>query len=415
MSLLAPLAIAAACVVVLLLMRALRGIQRSHRELEARVEERTEKLAEALAAANAAREERAATLTRLQAIVDSMADGVIFVDAQDKLALVNQAGRALRNLKDGTGRDIRDCHPPVHLPMLERVLAYLRQGDDAGPPHSIIKEREGCYETTYAPVRAPGGEYLGIVMVTRNLAERRSLERRLLDAERLAGLGQMSAQLAHELRNPLNTIDGAAQYLRRALPGHPEVAEYSALIGEEVQRVNRFIGDLLHVARPAEPLFEASSVNGLAKEAAQRAVLSRGEGTPPPALDLAPGLPVLDLDRPMILEALVNLLDNAYEAGGQPPPEISTRFEGRGGEGQVIVEVRDRGCGMPAGLEGIPRPFVTTKPTGTGLGLVVVTRSAEQHRARFQLSCREGGGTVAILRFPVRSARAQAATGRAIA
>ena len=99
-------------------------------------------------------------------------------------------------------------------------------------------------------MKGPDGAYLGTVMVIRDIAERRTLERRLLDAERLSGLGLMSAQLAHELRNPLNAIDGAAQYLRRRLAGDPEVAEYSGLIGDEVQRVNRFIAELLHVARP---------------------------------------------------------------------------------------------------------------------------------------------------------------------
>ncbi len=395
------------------LTRMAEEIQRWRRELEARVDERTAKLAEALAAANAAREERTAALTRLQAIVDSMADGVLFVDAEDRIALVNQAGRALRNLTGATGRPIRECHPAAALGVLERVLAYLRRGDDAGPPHSIIKEREGRYETTYAPVRAPDGGYLGVVRVIRDIAERRSLERRLLDAERLAGLGQMSAQLAHELRNPLNAIDGAAQYLEKLLPGHAEVAEYAAHIGDEVQRVNRFVGELLHVARPAEPTFQPASVNRLVRDAAQRAALARGASAPA-RLDLAADLPVLDLDASLVGEALVNLLDNAYEAGGDAPPEIATRFEGSGGEGQVVVEVRDRGCGIPPEqLDEVTRPFVTTKATGTGLGLVVVARAAEQHRARFQLGPREGGGTVATLRFPVRTVRPEAARASA--
>jgi signal transduction histidine kinase len=394
------LTIACAAAAVVLAVVALR-LHRSRRALELRMEERTAKLADAFAAANAAQE-------RLQAIVDSMVDGVIFVDAQDKVALTNQAGRALRDLQDGVARDIRACHPDMHLGMLDRVLEYLRNGDDAGPPHSIIKEREGRYETTYAPVRSPAGEYLGIVMVTRDIAERRNLERRLLDAERLAGLGQMSAQLAHELRNPLNVIDGAAQYLARALPQSPEIAEYTTLIGETVQRVNHFIGELLHVARPGAPAFEASSVNDLARDAALRAVLARGDRAAP-TLDLAEVLPVLDLDRPMVSEAIENLLENAYDAGGPAPPEIATRFEGSGGEGEVVLEVRDRGGGIPPEqLDEVQRPFVTTKATGTGLGLVVVTRAAEQHRARFALSLRDGGGTVAALRFPVRTVRAAA-------
>jgi signal transduction histidine kinase len=383
-----------------------------------RVHERNAALGVALAEATAAREARAADLQRLQAILDSMVDGVLFIDAEDRVAMVNQAGRVLRNLTSGPGRPLKECHPRASHGMLERVMGYLRCGDDAGPAHSIIKEREGRFETTYAPVKGPDGAYLGTVMVIRDIAERRTLERRLLDAERLSGLGQMSAQIAHELRNPLNAIDGAAQYLRRRLAGDAEVAEYAGLIGDEVQRVNRFVAALLHVARPAAPSFAPLSLNKLAREVAQKVALARGLPQDAVSLDLAADLPVLDVDAPMIGEALVNLLQNAFEAGGAAPVELATRYETAGGEGTIAVEVRDRGCGIPADqLEEVLRPFVTTKPTGTGLGLVVVTRAAEQHRARFGLAPRDGGGTVATLRFPVRRTVAEppAAAGREVA
>jgi nitrogen fixation/metabolism regulation signal transduction histidine kinase len=390
------------------LARALRRmaeeVERSHGALESRVTERTAALAAALAEATAAREARAADLQRLQAILDSMVDGVLFVDAEERVALVNRAGRALRNLADGPGPLLRDCHPRASQAMLDRVLGYLRRGDDAGPAHSIIKEREGRFETTYAPVRTADGTYLGTVMVTRDIAERRTLERRLLDAERLSGLGQMSAQIAHELRNPLNAIGGAAQYLSRRLAGDTEVAEYTGLIGEEVERVNRFISQLLAVSRPAEPSFTPVSVNRLLREAAQRTAVARGLEPGAVALELAADLPVLDVDAPMITDALVNLLQNAFDAGGGAPPALSSRFETTGGEGTIVVEVKDRGCGIPPDqLEEVLRPFVTTKESGTGLGLVVVTRAVEQHRARFGLAPRDGGGTVASIRFPVRT------------
>jgi PAS domain S-box-containing protein len=389
-------------------------VQRSHEVLEGRVAERTAKLAEALGAAEAAREERSAALTRLQAIVDSMADGVIFVDAGARVALVNEAAQALRNLRGGVGRPLKDCHPQASHATLDRVMAWLERGDDAGPAHSIIKEKEGRYETTYAPVRAPGGGFLGVVMVIRDIAERRGLERRLLDAERLAGLGQMSAQVAHELRSPLNAINGAADYLRRVLPGSPEVQEYAALIGDEVQRVSRFVDELLHVSRPANPLFAPASVNRLLDEAARRVLLARGLPEGAIRLDLEKGLPPMDLDREMILEAVVNLLDNALEAGPEAAPEIASRFEASGGEGSVAVEVRDRGAGIPAEMiDEVTRPFVTTKAQGTGLGLVIVSRAAEQHRARFSLHPRPGGGTVARLWFPVRRVQAPGAAAEA--
>jgi signal transduction histidine kinase len=289
-------------------------------------------------------------------------------------------------------------------------MGWLRAGDDSGPAHSIIKEKEGRYETTYAPVRGAGGAYLGTVMVIRDIAERRHLETRLLDAERLAGLGQMSAQMAHELRNPLNAIAGAAQYLTRRLPDDPEVAEYAGLIGEEVERVNRFVGELLGVSRPAEPVYTPSMVSRVLRDAAQKAALARGLPADAVLLDLAKDLPTLDLDVPMVTDALVNLLANALDAGGDAPVELGTRLEVAGGEGTVVVEVRDRGCGIPEDrLDEVQRPFVTTKAHGTGLGLLVVQRAAGVHRATFALARREGGGTVATLRFPVRRLAASAA------
>lgn len=357
----------------------------------------------ALEEARREREARRAELERIQAVVDSMADGVIFIDASNTIALVNKAGRVLKNLSRGAGADVKDCHPRATHQVLERVMGYLRSGDDAGPAHSIIKEKEGRFETTYAPVRSPAGEYLGTVMVIRDIAERRHLETRLLDAERLAGLGQVSAQIAHELRNPLNAIDGAAQYLARRLAGDPEVAEYAGLIGDEVQRVNRFVSELLHVARPSEPTLAPASVNRVVKEAAQQAALARGLPADAVPLELSREVPPLDLDAPMVSEALVNLLGNAFDAGGAEPPRVVTRAEAAGGVGAVVVEVLDRGCGIPEDrLDEVRRPFVTTKAQGTGLGLVIVQRAAEVHRATFSLAGRPGGGTVAALRFPVR-------------
>lgn len=388
----ATVAAAAICIATAALALLLRALADRNRALEA-----------ALAEAQAERAARLAELETMQAMVDSMAEGVIFIDARSRIALVNKAGRVLRNLSGGPGREVKDCHPAAAHAALDRVMGWLRAGDDSGPAHSIIKEKEGRFETTYAPVRSPAGAYLGTVMVIRDIAERRHLETRLLDAERLAGLGQMSAQVAHELRNPLNAIAGAAQYLARRLPGDPDVAEYAGLIGEEVERVNRFISELLGLSRPVEPVYAPSMVNRVLREAAQRAALARGLAADTVRLDLSKDLPSLDLDAPLVTDAVVNLLANALEAGGEEPPELASRFEAEGGEGAVVVEVRDRGCGIPDDkLDEVQRPFFTTKTHGTGLGLVIVQRTAGVHRATFALSRRGGGGTVAALRFPVR-------------
>lgn len=377
--------------------------------------DRAEQLALALEEARRERETRQKELERVQAIVDSMADGVIFIDDEDRISLVNKAGQVLKNLSGGPGRHVADCHPAASRQVLDRVMKYLRSGDDTGPAHSIIKEKEGRFETTYAPVTDAAGKYLGTVMVIRDIAERRHLENRLLDAERLSGLGQMSAQIAHELRNPLNAIGGAAQYLARRFAGEPDVGEYATLIGEEVARVNRFVADLLKVARPLDPVLAPASVARVLREAAQKAAVARGLPADTVRVDAARNVPALDLDASLLTDALINLIQNAFDAGGDPP-EVAGAFVAEGGEGVVVVEVRDRGCGVPEDqLDEVARPFVTTKEGGTGLGLVIVRRMAEVHRARFELVRREGGGTIARLRFPFRRVAAAEARDEASA
>ncbi len=223
---------------------------------------------------------------------------------------------------------------------------------------------------------------------------------RLMNAERLAALGQMSAQVAHGLRNPLNAISGAVQYLRRVLRQEPVMAEYGALMEEEVARVNRFVDGLLRVARPAEPVREPADVTEVAGEALRRATLARGLEPSAVRLSLAPELPPLALDRRMVMEAIVNLLDNALEAGGAQAPELVTRLAEDGPA--VLVEVLDRGDGIrPELADRLGRPFVTSKPAGTGLGLVIVAHAAQRHGGSFRLGARDGGGAAATLRFPL--------------
>ena len=101
--------------------------------------DRADELALALDEARHERAARQRELERVQAIVDSMADGVIFIDDADRITLVNKAARVLRNLSEGPGRTLLDCHPKASQAVLGRVMDYLRSGDDAGPAHSIIK------------------------------------------------------------------------------------------------------------------------------------------------------------------------------------------------------------------------------------------------------------------------------------
>ncbi len=239
--------------------------------------------------------------------------------------------------------------------------------------------------------------------------ERRVEERtiRMVNAERLAALGQMSAQLAHELRNPLNSVGGAVQYLRRVLGHERTMAEYGALIEDELARMNRFVDDLLRVARPAPPTLGAADVKELVLTAIRTTTLGRGVAPESVRASFPEDLPRVQLDRRMILEAVMNLLENAIDASGASPIEVEVRSEQAPDGPALVIEISDRGAGIPPELAArLGRPFITSKPSGTGLGLVIVSHAAGQHGGSFRLSPREGGGATATLRLPLRVAPA---------
>lgn len=203
---------------------------------------------------------------------------------------------------------------------------------------------------------------------------------RMKHSERLYAAGQLAAGLAHEIRNPIAAITGAAGILER----HPDHAEKRKtcveIISKECARLNRLLSTFLDFARPRLPSFQrtrleplAASVNELARHAANpRSAVLRCE--------FDESLPEVECDSEQIKQVLLNLLINAIQASsGDGEIVVSARH----GENSVIVSVRDQGCGMtPEQMQRLFDPFFTTKETGTGLGLPVAFQIIQQHGGR---------------------------------
>jgi two-component system, NtrC family, sensor histidine kinase HydH len=191
---------------------------------------------------------------------------------------------------------------------------------------------------------------------------------RMKRAERLYALGQLSAGLAHEIRNPLASIAGATGILRRGRSSEQKQAECLEIINKECQRLSRLLTSFLDFARPRPPNFlhvsiesVFDSVLGLAEHAVN--------GVPIHFRRQHPEDLTFDCDPEQLKQVLLNLVINAVQAmpgGGEVL--ISARAE----NGKVIIEVRDQGCGVsPEEMEHLYDPFFTTKENGTGLGLPV--------------------------------------------
>jgi two-component system sensor histidine kinase HydH len=222
---------------------------------------------------------------------------------------------------------------------------------------------------------------VAVALVRREL--RRNAEERAREHERrLASLGEMSAVLAHEIKNPLASLKGNAQLLASALPAGDKAQAKAERVVGEAQRLEQLVQDLLAFVRTGELHREPTEVGDLVRAAAGDAQVE---------LDVQPITWPLDRDR--MRQVLANLIENAIAAG--PPVRISARVE----RDQLILAIADRGPGVPeADRERIFEPFFTGKTQGTGLGLAIARRIVEGHGGR--ISVHNDGGAVFRVQIP---------------
>jgi signal transduction histidine kinase len=247
----------------------------------------------------------------------------------------------------------------------------------------------------------------------RELAERlaetnRRLEQAQAEArrsERLAALGQLSAGLAHEIRNPLGVIKGSAEMLSQKLQASDELSrELAGYISTEVNRLSALVTEFLDFARPLHAQLEPGNVTAVLERTLE-IVAHRWKGKPVRVeRNYAAGLPQVPLDESLCEQAFLNLVQNAYEAmeenGGTL--RVEARLTSPNGREGVQIVLADTGTGIPDKLrEEIFNPFVTTKKTGVGLGLSIVSKIVDGHHGSIRVENGAAGGARFTLFFPL--------------
>lgn len=256
-------------------------------------------------------------------------------------------------------------------------------------PRIAADLRNAASQTLAVGALAAGGLLLVAMVLFRWILHREALERRLEHERRLASLGQMSAVLAHEIRNPLASLKGNAQLLARALPeGEKSRSKADRVVGEAI-RLETLTNDLLEFARTGAIQREAIDPAALLREA----VAAVGEHQV--AIDAAGAPEAWLLDRPRMRQVLTNLIDNAVQSGS--PVDVRVARDGS----QLLYVVRDRGPGISD--EDLPRlfePFFSRRAQGTGLGLAVSKRLVELHGGTIQARNLPGGGAEFSVALP---------------
>ena len=216
-------------------------------------------------------------------------------------------------------------------------------------------------------------------------------------AERLAALGQLSAGLAHEIRNPLGVIKGSAEMLsRKVADSQPLVAELAGYISSEVNRLNALVVRFLDFARPSKLEVHPENISEIVDHALESATAAFPNAEVKVERRYDPGLPEIPVDRQMCEQVFINLITNAFQAmeekgeGSDGAPKgtlcLSIEREVSHGEPGVCITVEDSGPGVPPELrEQIFNPFFTSKKDGVGLGLSIVAKIVDDHRGRIRL------------------------------
>jgi signal transduction histidine kinase len=217
-------------------------------------------------------------------------------------------------------------------------------------------------------------------------------------AERLAALGQLTAGLAHELRNPLASIKGSADLLARSSGGRDAVArELGEIISSEVDRTNLLVTRFLDFARPLEPRRERADIAAVIDRAAARAGV-------PIVREYSRDVPPFAFDPALMEQVFLNLLTNAAQASdpGKPVTVVTRLVDYGPSDQKVEVTVTDEGCGIPPDkIETIFNPFVTTKQDGVGLGLAIVAKIVDGHGGKMAVDSEQGTGSTFRISLPI--------------
>lgn len=285
---------------------------------------------------------------------------------------------------------------PDAAPELDDPLRPPRP--DAGPIHLVLEFDPQVAAAVLSRARrdllvalaVAAGLLVSAAVYWRLQKRSRSIEATLIERRHFAMLGEMSAVLAHEIRNPLASLKGHAQLLEEQLAGDDRRQAKARRIVDEAVRLERLTTSLLDFVRASRVARQLSDPRAIARRAADITDASRVK------LDDQSAPDVWSLDPTRIEQALVNLVRNALQASDKPV-ELSVRRE----DGGLLFQISDRGPGIaPAVQARLFQPFVTGRTQGTGLGLSVVRRVAELHGGTVVHSARTGGGTTFRLWLP---------------
>jgi two-component system sensor histidine kinase AtoS len=341
-------------------------------------------------------------------ILRDSADAIITMDPNDIVTSWNKGAESIFGYlaSEMIGNSIDIIVPPEYREARELESIRLRfRAQGAVRSHQterITKDgRRIQVIFTRTAIRDDSGSIIGSSSVLKDVTSFRSLEKQLADAEHLATLGELSAGLAHEIKNPLAGIKGAIDVIRDSLPLEGKHREILGDVVREVNRIDKIVRDLLNYAKPKPPSHGPIEM----RELVDRMVVIARATQKNQALSIRvkqlATVPTFTGDETQLEQVLLNLLLNAEKAmpaGG----EIEVALDFDRDTKTVRLEVRDQGTGIPKELQKkIFQPFFTTRTDGVGLGLATCLKNVQYHGGSIEVRSELGRGTAFVIAIPL--------------
>jgi len=334
--------------------------------------------------------------TYMENVVESMSDGLISLDEKGAIVTMNRQAAEILGLNPGQGKglpigEVIKGFPLSIFPSDGKYRLTTEVPPGSGLPFAISS----------SPLKDEKGKVLGQVLILRDLREIQELREKAIKSEKLAAVGRMAASIAHEIRNPLSSIRGFAQYFQKRLQGQKREEEYATLMVREVDRLNRVITELLDFAKPRELKREVCRLDNLMDDVLKLLTYDLTKKKVTVIKNYGKNMQPIIGDREQIAQAFLNVLLNALEAVLPQKGEIVVSLSTTD-DNVAQVDIADNGCGIPnENLTNIFEPFFTTRAKGTGLGLAIALRIIEEHGGTITAKNQSTGGALFTITLPL--------------
>ncbi len=366
-------------------------LQQSYQTLTSRLEQLDVELAdrnEALGRNLRVNEELREHLT---SIVESLSTGLLVMDTDGTITRCNQAAEQLLGLTrdEIMGRSLAGC---------------LKEAQLDGDVYPLTTRHGAAVAISQRALQTGEGRHAGSVILIQDVTAVRELEDRLQRRNRLAAMGEMVGRIAHEIRNPLGSIELFASMLRRDLHGVPALQGYAEHISSSVHMMNRLLTNLLLYTKPDCSHEKWHETEALMLDALTLAAHAVANTRIDIRLDVSPIAARIWCDAGQMKQVLLNLILNSIHAmpgSGTLTLSATLTDEQVSGRPEFHLSISDTGSGIPAAQRSrIFDPFFTTRDEGTGLGLAIVHAIIEAHRGRIDVESTEGNGTTFSITLP---------------